>query len=117
MSSPAYVVKSLYADRMTNDVRRLVREIAPEAPVYREFTMEFLAQRSSTRQFLGVKGDDLLDGQSEAQGDGLEFGVVDPDEAGLAGATIAAASAGEAETAIVPGSGHRGDNSRIGDGE
>jgi ABC-type antimicrobial peptide transport system permease subunit len=27
-------------------VRELVRQIAPEAPVYREFTMEFLAQRS-----------------------------------------------------------------------
>jgi ABC-type antimicrobial peptide transport system permease subunit len=27
-------------------VRELVRQVAPEAPVYREFTMEFLAQRS-----------------------------------------------------------------------
>jgi ABC-type lipoprotein release transport system permease subunit len=46
MGSPAYVVKSSRADALTADIRRLVREIAPEAPVYREFTMEFLAQRS-----------------------------------------------------------------------
>jgi predicted permease len=46
MGSPAYVVKSTRADELTADIRRLVREIAPEAPVYREFTMEFLAQRS-----------------------------------------------------------------------
>jgi predicted permease len=46
MGSPAYVVKSSRADMLTNEVRALVREIAPEAPVYREFTMEFLARRS-----------------------------------------------------------------------
>jgi putative ABC transport system permease protein len=45
-SSPAYVVKSSRADQMTGEIRRLVREFAPEAPVYREFTMEFLARRS-----------------------------------------------------------------------
>ena len=46
MGSPAYVVKSPQAASLGAEVRRLVREIAPEAPVYREFTMEFLAQRS-----------------------------------------------------------------------
>ena len=46
MGSPAYVVKSPRADRLTAEVRALVREVAPEAPVYREFTMEFLARRS-----------------------------------------------------------------------
>ena len=46
MSSPAYVVKSSRAENLRDDVRGLVREIAPEAPVYREFTMAFLAQRS-----------------------------------------------------------------------
>jgi putative ABC transport system permease protein len=46
MGSPAYVVKSARAGALTNDVRALVRELAPEAPVYREYTMEFLAQRS-----------------------------------------------------------------------
>jgi predicted permease len=46
MGSPAYVVKSVRGDLLKNDVRRLVHEIAPEAPVYREFTMEFLARRS-----------------------------------------------------------------------
>ena len=46
MGSPAYVVKSSRAGSLTNEVRRLVRELAPEAPVYREYTMEFLARRS-----------------------------------------------------------------------
>jgi predicted permease len=46
MGSPAYVVKSPRAASLTREVRELVRQIAPEAPVYREFTMEFLARRS-----------------------------------------------------------------------
>ena len=46
MGSPAYVVKSPRAEMLQPEVRRLVREIAPEAPVYREYTMEFLARRS-----------------------------------------------------------------------
>jgi predicted permease len=46
MGSPAYVVKSARAESLKPEVRALVHEIAPEAPVYREFTMEFLARRS-----------------------------------------------------------------------
>jgi predicted permease len=46
MGSPAYVVKSPRAESLTREVRALVREIAPEAPVYREYTMAFLARRS-----------------------------------------------------------------------
>jgi predicted permease len=46
MGSPAYVVKSRRAESLTREVRELVRQIAPEAPVYREYTMEFLARRS-----------------------------------------------------------------------
>ena len=46
MGSPAYVVKSPRAASLTPEVRELVRQIAPEAPVYREFMMEFLARRS-----------------------------------------------------------------------
>ena len=46
MGSPAYVVKSSRAESLTNEVRALVREFAPEAPVYREYTMAFLARRS-----------------------------------------------------------------------
>jgi ABC-type lipoprotein release transport system permease subunit len=46
MGSPAYVIKSPRADDLTREVRELVREVAPEAPVYREYTMEFLARRS-----------------------------------------------------------------------
>jgi predicted permease len=46
MGSPAYVVKSPRAETLGREVRALVREVAPEAPVYREYTMEFVAQRS-----------------------------------------------------------------------
>ena len=46
MGSPAYVVKSPRAELLKREVRDLVREVAPEAPVYREFTMEFLSRRS-----------------------------------------------------------------------
>lgn len=46
MGSPAYVVRSPRAETLTREVRALVREFAPEAPVYREYTMAFLARRS-----------------------------------------------------------------------
>lgn len=46
LGSPAYVVKSPRAATLQREVRELVRAVAPEAPVYREYTMEFLAQRS-----------------------------------------------------------------------
>ena len=46
MGSPAYVVKSARAEGLTREVRELVRQVAPEAPVYREYTMEFLARRA-----------------------------------------------------------------------
>ncbi|HET7584582.1 MAG TPA: ABC transporter permease [Gemmatimonadaceae bacterium] len=46
MGSPAYVVKAPRAGSLRNQVRALVHELAPEAPVYREYTMQFLARRS-----------------------------------------------------------------------
>ena len=46
LSSPAYVVKSPRAETLRREVRELVHQIAPEAPVYREFTVDALAQRS-----------------------------------------------------------------------
>ncbi|HEY9228165.1 MAG TPA: ABC transporter permease, partial [Gemmatimonadaceae bacterium] len=46
MGSPAYVVKSPRAESLKPEVRAIVHEVAPEAPVYREFTMAFLARRS-----------------------------------------------------------------------
>jgi predicted permease len=49
MGSPAYVVKSRRAASLQREVRELVRQIAPEAPVYREYTMELLARRSMTQ--------------------------------------------------------------------
>ncbi|HEY6220673.1 MAG TPA: ABC transporter permease [Gemmatimonadaceae bacterium] len=46
MGSPAYVIKSTHPELLKTEVRKIVHEVAPEAPVYREFTMEFLARRS-----------------------------------------------------------------------
>lgn len=46
MGSPAYVVKSPRANVLQGEVRSIIRDVAPEAPVYREYTMEFLARRS-----------------------------------------------------------------------
>lgn len=46
ISSPGYVVKTRRADEIAAEIRALVREVAPEAPMYRTYTMEFLADRS-----------------------------------------------------------------------
>ena len=46
VGSPAYVVKSTRAASIAADVRALLREYAPEAPMYRIFTMEALAARA-----------------------------------------------------------------------
>jgi putative ABC transport system permease protein len=42
ISSPAFVVRSTRADSIEPEIRALVREVAPEAPMYRTFTMERL---------------------------------------------------------------------------
>ena len=49
VGTPAYVVRSRQADQLTAQVRALVQEIAPGAPMYRVFTMEALAARSMAR--------------------------------------------------------------------
>jgi predicted permease len=46
LSSPAYVLKTPRAETIAPEVRALVREVAPEAPMYRVHTMEALAARS-----------------------------------------------------------------------
>ncbi len=46
IASPAYVVKTGRAEVIAPEVRALVREVAPEAPMYRVFTMERLAADS-----------------------------------------------------------------------
>ena len=46
MSTPAYVLKTRRADSIAPDVRALVREVAPEAPMYRVYTIEELVARS-----------------------------------------------------------------------
>jgi len=46
ISSPAYVVKSARAETLAAEVRELVRQVAPEAPVYRVFTLAGLARDS-----------------------------------------------------------------------
>jgi putative ABC transport system permease protein len=45
-SSPAYVVKSARADHLAPEVRAIVRQVAPESPMYRVFTMESLAAKA-----------------------------------------------------------------------
>ena len=46
VGSPAYVVKSPRAARLAPEIRALLREYAPEAPMYRIFTMDGLADRA-----------------------------------------------------------------------
>jgi putative ABC transport system permease protein len=43
VSSPAYVVKTPRAETIAPEIRALVREVAPGAPMYREYTMVGLA--------------------------------------------------------------------------
>jgi predicted permease len=45
IGSPAYVVKSGRASSIAPDIRAIVRQYAPEAPMYRIFTMEGLVDR------------------------------------------------------------------------
>jgi predicted permease len=42
-TSPAYVLKSTRADQLAPEVRRVIRELIPESPMYRVSTMEDLA--------------------------------------------------------------------------
>ena len=49
VSSPAYVIKTARAETIAPEVRALVREIAPNTPVYRAFTMAGLARDSMVR--------------------------------------------------------------------
>ena len=44
--SPAYVVKSPRAEQLAGEIRAVVREMAPQSPMYRVFTMQGLADRS-----------------------------------------------------------------------
>jgi len=46
VGSPAYVIKSPRAASLGPEVRALMREVVPESPMYRVFTMEELAARS-----------------------------------------------------------------------
>lgn len=59
ISSPAYVVKTARADEIAPEIRALVREVAPTAPMYRQYTMAGLAsgsmvQLSFTALTLGI---------------------------------------------------------------
>jgi predicted permease len=46
LSSPGYVVRTSRADAIAPEIRELVREVAPSAPMYRVYTMESLVDRS-----------------------------------------------------------------------
>jgi predicted permease len=45
-TSPAYVMKSARADEIAPEVRAVIREVAPQSPMYRIFTMKSLAARA-----------------------------------------------------------------------
>ena len=45
-TSPAYVLKSARAERLAPEVRAVIRELAPQSPMYRVFTMKSLADRA-----------------------------------------------------------------------
>ena len=49
ISSPAYVVKTARAETIAPEIRDLVREVAPTAPMYRMYTMAGLAEDSMTQ--------------------------------------------------------------------
>lgn len=49
VSSPGYVIKSTRAETIAPQVRALVREVAPEAPMYRVYTMAYLIENSMTQ--------------------------------------------------------------------
>lgn len=46
LSSPGYVVKTDRVDEIGPEIRALIREVAPSAPMYRTFTMDALAADS-----------------------------------------------------------------------
>jgi predicted permease len=46
VSSPGYVVKTSRADSIEPDVRAIIKQMAPEAPMYRIYTMDGLARRT-----------------------------------------------------------------------
>ena len=49
LSSPGYVVSTAQPDEIAPRIRELVREVAPEAPMYRTYTMQGLADASMAR--------------------------------------------------------------------
>ncbi len=49
LGSPAYVVRTPRAEFIAPEILAIVKEIAPEAPMYRQFTMAQLAERSMER--------------------------------------------------------------------
>lgn len=49
VGTPAYVVKSSRADVIGGDIRAMLREFVPGAPMYRVFTMEALADRANAQ--------------------------------------------------------------------
>jgi hypothetical protein len=46
LPSPGYVVRTSRAETIAPEVRSLIREVAPEAPMYRVYTMDSLVARS-----------------------------------------------------------------------
>ncbi len=49
LPSPGYVIKTARAEGIIPEIRALIREVAPSAPMYRTYTMEGLVDRSMFR--------------------------------------------------------------------
>lgn len=49
LSSPAWVVKSNRPDTISGEIRQLVKAVAPEAPMYRQFTLSQLVDDSMSQ--------------------------------------------------------------------
>jgi putative ABC transport system permease protein len=47
LTSPGIVVRTSRADAIASEIRAIVKQVAPEAPMYRAYTMEFLARRAT----------------------------------------------------------------------
>ncbi len=49
LTSPGYVVRTSESETIAPAIKAIVKELAPEAPVYRTYTMDFLSRRSKVQ--------------------------------------------------------------------
>jgi putative ABC transport system permease protein len=46
LGSPGYVVRTTRAETIAPEIREIIKQVAPEAPMYRTYTMDFLEKRT-----------------------------------------------------------------------